>query len=174
VEQLVQWHSTYGTWHVTHTENPLLYRYVLKFTFDSSCEFSSKKYGQRCKAWRTPARIAKLRAVGFPIDDYLSSSSDAEDNNEKDTRVYAARKRTREADQEHDHDVAAAASGTGKKKKNAAASSPFHDVADAASYTGKKKNNASSAASSPYQCVKRINVIFEGKSTDSFKLQEPL
>jgi hypothetical protein len=167
VEQLVQWHSTYGTWHVKHTENLLLYQYVLKFTFDSSCEFSSKKYEHRCKAWRTPARIAQLRAVGFPIDDYLSSSSDAEDKDEKDTRVYAARKRTREADQEHDHDVAAAASGTGKKKKNATSSSPFHDVADAAS-------NASSAAASPYWCVKRINVTCEGKSADSFELEEPL
>jgi hypothetical protein len=79
VDQLVKWHSMHGTWHVTETENPLLYRYVLKFTFNSNSDNATSnttKYAQRCKSWRTPARIAKLRAVGFPIDYYLSSSSD--------------------------------------------------------------------------------------------------
>jgi hypothetical protein len=149
VDQLVKWHSMYGTWHVKQTENPLLYRYVLKFTFDSNAYNSTRKnamYVQRCKAWRTPARIARLRAVGFPIDDYLSSSEDENDN-----RFCVARKRSREADQEDDHDAAITTTTAPISKK-------------------KKKK----ATLSPFWCVKRVHVTCGGKSADSFELQEPL
>jgi hypothetical protein len=70
VDQLVNWHSMYGTSHVTHTENPLLYRYVLKFTFNSNSDnatSNNKKYAQRCKSWRTPARaLPNCERSAFP------------------------------------------------------------------------------------------------------------
>jgi hypothetical protein len=91
VDQLVKWHDTHGTWFVKEAQNKSLYRYVLKFTTTKD---------RRAKAWRSPARIAKLRAVGFPIDDYLSSAS------EDDGNVSDAQSRKRKDGSEHEDDAA--------------------------------------------------------------------
>jgi hypothetical protein len=62
-DRLVKCYSMYGIWHVTYTENPLLYRYVSKCTFNSNSDnarSNNKKYAQRCKSWRTKTRIVIL------------------------------------------------------------------------------------------------------------------
>jgi hypothetical protein len=75
--QLVRWHALHGTWLVKASENELLYRFVLKFTRSNT---------KRSKELRTPARMAKLRALGFPVP--------GDDNGNGNVKV-AAPKRTR-------------------------------------------------------------------------------
>jgi hypothetical protein len=101
VDQLVQWHDTHGTWFVKQAQNKSLYRYVLKFT--------SKK-NPRVKLWKTPARVAKLRAVGFPIDDYDMSSASEEEMEEEEeeedhANVAVAQSRKIKAGSEHEDDA---------------------------------------------------------------------
>jgi hypothetical protein len=69
--QLVRWHALHGTWLVKASENELLYRFVLKFTRSNT---------KRSKELRTPARMAKLRALGFPVpgDDLMPPSANEE------------------------------------------------------------------------------------------------
>jgi hypothetical protein len=98
VDQLLQWHDTHGTWFVKEAQNKSLYRYVLKFT---------TKKDRRAKEWRSPARIAKLRAVGFPIDDYLSEDSEEDTETEEDhDNVTDVQSRKRKDGSEHEDDAA--------------------------------------------------------------------
>jgi hypothetical protein len=99
LDQLVRWHDLHGTWYVKASENESLYRFVLKCT-------SSKT--RRSKELRTPARMAKLRAVGFPIpgDDLLFSHTGLEDQVEGHAKVnVAAQTRKRKADGTREEDA---------------------------------------------------------------------